>query len=56
LESISYMDILEAIRTQNGRPLPVNDPTVRERLASIRAAERKTASAITLAAVIRPNS
>jgi membrane protein len=56
LESISYMDILEAIRTQNGRALPVTDPVIRARLESIRSAERETASAITLAIVSRSNS
>lgn len=53
LESISYMDILEAVRTQVGRPLTATDPEVRRRLESIRAAERETASAITLDTVVR---
>lgn len=53
LESISYMDILEAVRTQIGRPLATDDPVVQARLESIRSAERETASAITLAAAVR---
>lgn len=53
LESISYMDILVAIRTQSGRQLAATDPAVRSRLESIRAAESETASAITLASAIR---